>query len=75
MFNPMKYFFKTHPAERYIYKRVGYVAGAVLLFVLLLDASALGLVVFFAIGWYAREKYDFKQKKVVVRKKKVVKQT
>jgi hypothetical protein len=67
----MKYLLHLHPAERRAYKIIAYVIGAVLLFVLLLDASALGLIVFFAMGWYAKSKYDLKQKKVAKKKKKI----
>jgi hypothetical protein len=71
MLNPMKYLTHLHPVERRAWKLIAYVVGAVMLFMLLLDASALGLIVFFAIGWYAKSKYDLKQKKVAKKKKKI----
>lgn len=73
MFNPMKYAVKLHPVEKITYKYVLYALGVVLLFLLLLDASALGLIVFFAIGWYAKSKFDLKQKKVAKPRKKAKK--
>ena len=73
MFNPMKYLTHLHPAEKVAYKYALYAFGAVMLFLLLLDASALGLIVFFAIGWYAKSKFDLKQKKVAKPRKKAKK--
>jgi hypothetical protein len=73
MFNPMKYLVHLHPAEKITYKYALYALGAVVLFVMLLDASALGLIVFFAIGWYAKSKFDLKKKKVAKPRKKVKK--
>jgi len=42
-----------------------------LLVVIMIDASALGLALFFGFGWYAKSKYDLKKKVVRKPKKKV----
>ena len=57
-----KYVFRFTEVEKSIYKKVLWVVGGVLLFLVMLDASALGLIVFFALGWYAKEKYEIRKK-------------
>lgn len=57
-----KYVFRFTNAEKAIYKKVLWVAGGLLLFLVMLDASALGLVLFFGLGWYAKEKYEVRKK-------------
>ena len=49
--------------------------GAILLMCIVFQANALGLILFFALGWYAKSKYDLKQKKVAKPRKKVTKKT
>lgn len=57
-----KYVFRFTEVEKSIYKKVLWVVGGVLLFLVMLDASALGLIAFFALGWYAKEKYEIRKK-------------
>jgi hypothetical protein len=67
----IKYLTRLSKVEKVIYTKVAWVVGGVLLFLVMLDASALGLVLFFGLGWYAKQKYDLKKKVVRKRKKKV----
>ena len=67
----IKYLTRLSKAEKVIYTKVVWVAGGVLLFLVMLDASALGLALFFGLGWYAKQKYDLKKKVVRKPKKKV----
>ena len=66
-----KYATKLTKAEKIIYTKIGWVVVGVLLFVVMIDASALGLALFFGFGWYAKSKYDLKKKVVRKPKKKV----
>jgi hypothetical protein len=68
----IKYLTRLSKVEKVVYTKVAWVAGGVLLFLVMLDASALGLVLFFGLGWYAKQKYDLKKKVVRKRKKKVL---
>jgi cell division protein FtsL len=67
----IKYLTRLSKVEKVIYTKVAWVVGGVLLFLVMLDASALGLALFFGLGWYAKQKYDLKKKVVRKRKKKV----
>ena len=67
----IKYLTRLSKVEKVIYTKVAWVVGGVLLFLVMLDASALGLALFFGLGWYAKQKYDLKKKAVRKRKKKV----
>jgi hypothetical protein len=66
-----KYAYRTTKIEKIVYKKIALVVGAVLLVVIMIDASALGLALFFGFGWYAKSKYDLKKKVVRKPKKKV----
>jgi hypothetical protein len=57
-----KYVARFTKAEKIIYKKALWVLGGVLLFLVILDASALGLVVFFGLGWYAKQRYEIRKK-------------
>ena len=67
----IKYLTRLSKVEKVIYTKVAWVVGGVLLFLVMLDASALGLALFFGLGWYAKSKYDLKKKVVRKPKKKV----
>jgi UPF0716 family protein affecting phage T7 exclusion len=67
----IKYLTRLSKVEKVIYTKVAWVVGGVLLFLVMLDASALGLALFFGLGWYAKQKYDLKKKVVRKPKKKV----
>ena len=71
LFGNLKYITRMTKVEKIIYKKIAWVVGAVLLVVVILDASALSLVLFFGLGWYAKQKYDLKKKVVRKPKKKV----
>ena len=67
----IKYLTRLSKVEKVVYTKVAWVVGGVLLFLVMLDASALGLALFFGLGWYAKQKYDLKKKVVRKPKKKV----
>ena len=71
LFGDFKYAYRTTKVEKIVYKKLALVAGVVLLIMIMIDASALGLVLFFGLGWYAKQKYDLK-KKVVRKPKKTI---
>ena len=71
LFGDFKYAYRTTKVEKVVYKKLALVAGVVLLIMIMIDASALGLVLFFGLGWYAKQKYDLK-KKVVRKPKKII---
>ena len=71
LFGDFKYAYRTTKLEKIIYKKIALVVIAVLFIMIMIDASALGLVLFFGLGWYAKQKYDLKKKVVRKRKKKV----
>ena len=49
------------------------ITGAVFLMCIVFQANALGLILFFGLGWYAKSKFDLKQKKVAKPRKKAKK--
>ncbi len=57
-----KYVFRLTQTEKVVYKKALWIVGAVLLFLAMLNTSALGLVVCFGLGWYAKEKYEIRKK-------------
>jgi UPF0716 family protein affecting phage T7 exclusion len=71
LFSNFKYAYRTTKIEKIIYKKIALVVGAVLLIMIMINASALGLALFFGLGWYAKQKYDLKKKVVRKPKKKV----
>jgi hypothetical protein len=71
LFGDFKYAYRTTKIEKIFYKKIALVVGAVLLIMIMINASALGLALFFGLGWYAKQKYDLKKKVVRKRKKKV----
>lgn len=72
LFGDFKYAYRTTKIEKVVYKKIAWIIGAVLLIMIMIDASALGLILFFGLGWYAKEKYDIKKKVVRKSKKKVL---
>jgi hypothetical protein len=71
LFGDFKYAYRTTKVEKIFYKKIALVVGAVLLIMIMLDASALSLALFFGLGWYAKQKYELKKKVVRKPKKKV----
>ena len=64
----------TYGNEREKMKKAIRITGAVLLVCIVFQSNALGMILFFAIGWYAKSKYDLKEKKVAKPRKKANKQ-
>ena len=58
-----KYVFKPYPKEWAIYKKLLWVALAVIVITALISANALSFLLFFGAGWYAQQEYAKRQPK------------
>lgn len=58
-----KYVFKPYPKELAIYKKLLWVALAVIVITALISANALSFLLFFGAGWYAQKEYAKRQPK------------